>query len=147
MLRPVRVRPPATALLAALCIAAPGCGDSGPSDEAQIRSTLGEFQRATAEGDVAALCDRILAPDLVETVESIGLSCETAIGRAFGDVEDPRLSIGEVSVDGDRATAQVRSSARGQEPSEDAVELVRLDGAWRVASLGEGEEPAATEVP
>ena len=58
MLRLVALRPPL--LLLALCVLV-GCGDSGPSDEEQIRSALAEFGRATGERDYAALCDRILA--------------------------------------------------------------------------------------
>ena len=48
-----------------------------------------------------------------------------------------------MTVDGDAATAQVRSSAEGQEPSEDTVALVRVDDGWRIASLGEGQGPQA----
>jgi hypothetical protein len=135
MLRPVALRPPL--LLLALCVLI-GCGDSGPSDEDQIRAALTEFGRATGEGDYAALCDRILAPKLVETVEQIGLPCERALAKGFEDVRDPRLSVGAVNVDGDAATAQVRSSAAGQEPSEDTVALVRVGDAWRIESLGTG---------
>ena len=141
MLRRVRLRPPVLTALAALALA--GCGDSGPSDEAQIRSTLAEFQKATAGKDYAALCDRVLAPALIQTVEQIGLPCETALEKGFEDVHDPRISVGAVSVEGDEATAQVRSSAEGQEPSEDTVLLVRVDDAWRIASLGEGQGPPA----
>ena len=124
MLRRVRLRPPVLTALAALALA--GCGDSGPSDEAQIRGALEEFQRATAAKDYAALCDRVLAPKLIETVEQIGLPCETALEKGFESVRDPRISVGAVTVDGDSATAQVRSSAAGQEPSEDTVRLVRV---------------------
>ena len=141
MLRRVRLRPPVLTALAALALA--GCGDSGPSDEAQIRSALEEFQAATAAKDYAALCDRVLAPALIETVEQFGLPCETALEKGFEDVHDPRISVGAVSVEGDEATAQVRSSAEGQEPSEDTVLLVRVDDAWRIASLGEGQGPPA----
>jgi hypothetical protein len=41
-----------------------------------------------------------------------------------------------VTVDGTTATAQVRSSAAGQEPSEDTVDLIKVGDAWRIASLG-----------
>jgi len=76
-------------------------------------------------------------------VEQIGLPCETALEKGFEDVRGPRISVGAVTVDGDAATAQVRSSAEGQEPSEDTVRLVRVDDAWRIASLGEGQGPQA----
>jgi hypothetical protein len=133
MLRLVATRP--LLLVVAACALA-GCGDSGPSDEEQIRSTLAAFQRATAGGDYQALCDRILAPKLVETVKQIGLPCEVALEKGFEDVRDPRLTVGAIRVTGDGATAQVRSSAAGQTPSEDTLELVRVGDGWRIASLG-----------
>ena len=133
MLRPVATRP--LVLLLAVCALA-GCGDSGPSDEQQIRATLAEFERATGDHDYQALCDRILAPKLIETVKQIGLPCEVALQKGFEDVEDPRLTVGTVKVDQDRATAEVRSSAAGESPSEDTVELIRVGESWRIASLG-----------
>jgi Putative lumazine-binding len=135
MLRPVATRP--LLLVLAACALA-GCGDSGPTDDEQIRSTLSEFQRATADHDYGALCDEILAPKLIETLERIGLPCEDALEKGFEDVRDPRLSIGAITVKEDSATAQVRSSAAGQPPSEDTLELVRVDDGWRIASLGAG---------
>ena len=52
-------------------------------------------------------------------------------------MQDPRLTVGTVSVDGDRATAEVRSSAAGEAPSQDTLELVRVGDGWRIASLGD----------
>jgi hypothetical protein len=135
MLRPVATRP--LLLVLAVCVLA-GCGDSGPSDEQRIRTTLSEFQRATAARDYRALCDRILAPKLIETVMQIGLPCEIALQKGFEDVKEPRLSIGTIEVDDDTATAQVRSSAAGESPSNDTVELVKVGDGWRIASLGAG---------
>jgi hypothetical protein len=135
MLRPVATRP----LLLVLAVASlVSCGDSGPSDEQRIRTTLSEFQRATAARDYRALCDRILAPKLIETVKQIGLPCEIALQKGFEDVEEPRLSVGTIEVDDDTATAQVRSSAAGESPSNDTVELVKVGDGWRIASLGAG---------
>ena len=55
MLRPVATRP--LLLVLAACALA-GCGESGPSDEQQIRAALAEFERATGARDYQALCDR-----------------------------------------------------------------------------------------
>lgn len=131
MLRPVRY----LALALALLILA-GCGEQGPTPEEQVRATVTEFGRATAAKDYATLCERILAPSLVEEVESIGLPCERALRRGLGAVEDPRLTIGRVEVREDQATAEVRTSAAGEEPSQDTLRLVNLDGAWKISSLG-----------
>jgi Putative lumazine-binding len=132
MLRPVATRP--LLLVVAACVLA-GCGESGPTDEQRIRAALDEFGRATAERDYRALCDRILAPELIETVERVGLTCELALQKGFEDVEDPRLTVGAIDVQGERATAEVRSSATGEAPSQDTVELVRVGDGWRIASL------------
>jgi Putative lumazine-binding len=125
--------------LAALALAfAVGCGERGPTPEEQVRSAVAEFGRATAAKDYQALCDRILAPSLVEEVRAIGLPCEVALRQGLGDVRDPQLTIGRVRVNGERASAEVRTAAAGQQPSRDTLQLVDVDGAWKIASLGSG---------
>ena len=129
-------------MLAAIVLSsalATGCGDSEPTAEQQVRTTLTEFGRATAARDYQALCDRIFAPELVEQLSEIGLPCEVAMQQSFEDVQEPRLTIGAITVAEDEksAKAQVRTSAKGQRPSEDTVELVPVEGTWRISSLGE----------
>ena len=131
MLRGVRYLAPALVLLVLA-----GCGEQGPTPEQQVRSTVTEFGRATAAKDYQTLCDRLLAPSLVEEVESVGLPCEVALRQGLGDVREPRLTIGRVQVRDDRASAEIRTSAAGEEPSKDTLELVNLDGTWKISSLG-----------
>ena len=125
----------AAAALAAALVA--GCG-SGPSAQEQVRDTLDELGRATAAKDYQALCDEVFAPKLVEKLQQVGLPCEIAMQRSFEDVQNPRLTIGKITVAKDEksATAEVRSSASDQTPSQDTVELVPVDDGWRVSSLG-----------
>jgi hypothetical protein len=113
-----------------------GCGDTGPTPEQQVRTTVSDFGRATADKDYKTLCDRILAPKLVEDVTSIGLSCEAALKRGLGTVKDPHLTIGRVAIDGDSASVEVQTSASGQEPSKDTLKLVKVNGTWKISSLG-----------
>jgi hypothetical protein len=131
MLRRVRFLAPAVALLVLA-----GCGEGGPTPEEQVRTTVTEFGRATAAKDYRTLCDRLLAPSLVEEVESIGLPCEVALRQGLGKVREPRLTIGRIQVTDDTASAEVRTSASGEEPSKDTLELVNLDGTWKISSLG-----------
>jgi hypothetical protein len=125
----------AAAALAAALLA--GCG-SGPSTQVQVRQTLDEFGRATAAKDYQALCDRVFAKQLVDKLTQVGLPCEVAMQRSFEDVENPRLTIGRITVAENEksAKAEVRSSATGQSPSRDTVTLVPADDGWRVSSLG-----------
>ena len=127
-----------TRLAAALLGAAwlTGCG-GGRSDEQQGRDTLAAFGAATARHDYRALCQRILAPRLVASVKAAGLPCEVALKEGFEDVRDPRITVGAVRVDGARASAEVRTSAAGQEPSRDTVQLEKVGDAWRIASLAD----------
>ena len=125
----------AAAALAAALLA--GCG-SGPSAQEQVRSTLDELGRAISAKDYQALCDKVFAPKLVEKLTQVGLPCEIAMQRSFEDVQNPRLTIGKITVAKDEksASAEVRTSASGQSPSQDTVELVPVEDGWRVSSLG-----------
>jgi hypothetical protein len=134
MLRAVRRRRIALAVGAAV-LALGGCGSAGPTDEQLVARAVTAFGRASAAKDYRALCDRILAPSLIEEVTAIGLPCEQALERGLGGVRSPRLALGAVTVDGDSATAEVRTAAANQAPSHDTLRLQKVRGAWRVASL------------
>jgi hypothetical protein len=131
MLRPVRRL--FVALLAGAALA--GCG-SGPTDEQQVRATVDAFSKATAAKDYTKLCKQLLAPKLLEQVSQAGLPCEVALSKGLGDVKDPKVSVGQINVDGDSATADVRTSAAGEPPSRDTLKLTKVGGRWRITSLG-----------
>ena len=132
MLRPVRRL--FVALLAGAALV--GCGSSGPTEEEQVRDTVDAFSKATAAKDYDKLCKQLLAPKLLEQVEQAGLPCEVALSKGLGDVEDPKVTIGEITVSGDSATADVQTSAAGEAPSRDTLKLSKIAGRWQIASLG-----------
>lgn len=134
---------------ALLCLALlAGCGGSRePSDEEKVRATLSAFADATAKKDYQRLCDDIFARELLRGISEIGLPCEVAMRQSLEDVDNPRLTVGRVSVRGKRASAEVRTSADGQAPSRDTVRLVKVGNGWRVSSLSDPEGPAAPAEP
>ena len=137
----------ASALVSAMVLAvagtlAAGCGDSAPTPDQAVREKLTQFADATRERRYDRLCGDVLAPDLIEDVKRTGQPCPVALQRALGDVRDPQLTIGKVRVQGDRASAEVRTVAAGQEPSRDIVELVRIAGGWRISSLSGASPPS-----
>lgn len=133
---------------AALVVALAGCGaDTEPSarpDADQVRDVVQRFGQASARKDAETICRDLLADRLVQSVERIGLPCESALKRGLADVRQPSLRVLEVDVNGDRATALVRSSAAGQPTSEDRMGLVRQAGEWRILSLDGGESARTT---
>ena len=62
-------------------LALAGCGDSGPTDEEQVRTTLTAFSKATAAKDYQALCDKLLAPSLIADLKKIGLPARSRCSR------------------------------------------------------------------
>ena len=128
------------ALLALLVVLA-GCGEKEPTPEEEVRTTLTSFSRATAAKDYQKLCDKLLAPSLIAEVKKIGLPCEIALQQGLGDVRQPRLIVGTVTVDGKKAVAEVQTSAEGEAPSKDSIELEQTDAGWRIASLATPSEP------
>jgi hypothetical protein len=119
-----------------------GCGGKDkPPDADQVRATLVQFGKATAAHDYKTMCTKLLAPNLLDKLREVGLGCEEALKQGLGDVKSPQLSVGKITVNGDTATAEVRTSAEGQAPSTDKVQLRRVNGSWRISSLAGTSEP------
>jgi hypothetical protein len=130
------------ALIAVAALALAGCGADeegagrgGPTADQQVRTAVATFGIATREKDYQEICDRLLSDELVARIESVGLPCEAALQRGLGDVRAPTLEINEVSIRGARALVSIHTTAAGQEPSDDALQLVREGDAWKIASL------------
>jgi hypothetical protein len=136
----------AAALAAVLAVALGGCGESGKTEDQLVRETLDAFGKAISAKDYQRLCDDLLAPKLLESLREIGLPCEIALQRALQDTEQPTLAIGTVAVTGKSARAEIRTTAKGQPPSKDVIQLTKTDAGWRVSSLG-GQAPAPPSSP
>ncbi|MBA2348620.1 MAG: hypothetical protein H0V81_10035 [Solirubrobacterales bacterium] len=122
----------ASAALVILVLA--GCGGATPREE--VEATVTRFAEASAQKDYQMLCDQLLAPALVQNVEQYGLPCELAIKQGLGDVREPKLTLGKITVKDDRASAEVTTQAKGQMGSTDTLDLRRVSGEWRIAALG-----------
>jgi len=128
---------PALALVAAGCGADEegGGGGGGVPAEQQVREVVARFGVATRGKDYQAICDRLLSKDLVNKIEGIGLPCESAVQRGLGGVRNPTLAINEVSISGARALVSIHTTAEGEAASDDALQVVRESGEWKIASL------------
>jgi hypothetical protein len=128
----------AAAALSGLALVA-GCG--GTSNEQQVRDTLERFQSATAKADYRTVCDKLLARQVLQRLQSVGLPCEVALQTGLGSVRQPRLKVGKVKINGSTALAVVTSTAAGQQPATDTVRLLKEDGGWRLTSLSGAQPP------
>ena len=103
--------------------------------EQQVRAVVARFGVATRAKDYQQICDRLLSKELVDKIEGIGLPCESALQRGLGAVRNPTLSINEVSISGGRALVSIHTTATGEAASDDALQVVREGGEWKIASL------------
>ena len=157
---------------AAWALIAVGCGDdAGDTDEEQINAVLTKLFEAQSSGDAELACSEVYvvmepweagvegegeAEAEGETDaerEAEGEEGETAPGECEEAFEQARATtqeqtdelsteIGEIEVDGDRATAIVHTEltrSDGSELSQDApYDLVRTDEGWRIRISEEG---------
>jgi putative lumazine-binding protein len=136
------------ALVAASLLAACGADTEGPPPaEQQVRTVVERFAAASASKDYGTICNDLLSRGLVATVEEIGLRCETALERGLGDVQAPKLEIRQVRVNGNRALVSVHSTAQGEPPSDDALQLVKEDDQWRIAALAAPQRGGTSTTP
>lgn len=143
--KPSRKRPPLPVIIivvvlvfAAVALLLFTCGSD---DETEVRKTVERFGQASRDKDYQALCDDLFSTAIVETLRGSGQPCEVALKTALGDVQNPTVEVRSVKVDGDKARAQVDSTAAGQRPSQDTVELIKEDDGWRIASLANEAPP------
>ena len=136
-------------VLAAAIAAAGGLAACGDSDEDQVRAVVERFADAGAKQDYQRICDELITPALSQKVEQIGLPCEVAFRQGLKDVKKPTLTVRSVKIDGDKARVAVHSTAANQSPSDDTLEVVKVNDEWRISSLvgsgsSQGEQPSRT---
>ncbi|HEV3053062.1 MAG TPA: hypothetical protein VGX45_00290 [Solirubrobacteraceae bacterium] len=117
---------------AALALALAGCGQSAHD---AVQSKVQQFVQATAGHDYRTLCTQVLGPELLARLKAGGIPCEQAMSIALGRVHAPILSIGRITVDGDRAQAITLSGAAGQRGAFETIGLVNTSNGWRISSL------------
>jgi hypothetical protein len=122
----------------ALTLGACGGGGEHRSEADRVRDTLGAFGAATAKHDYRRVCSDLLAKPVIDSVRRAGLDCEAALRTALQDVQAPKIEVRKVTVNGDHASAQVRTTAANQDASNDTVALVKEGGDWKIGSLAGG---------
>ncbi len=127
-------RPAAAACALALLHA--GCGTSA---EEEVTTAVQSLGVATYHRDARTFC-ALLSRELVARVERAA-PCPQVVALALARVERPTLRVESVEVDGDRATARVRTGERGRPTARRTVRLVREGDVWRIAATG-GVAPA-----
>ena len=120
-----------TALVcAAALVAAAGCGET---DQEQAREVVQDYVDARNEGDFELVCD--LYSDSFKQQLAIGENCPAFVEEQTSGAGG-ELSVADVRVRDDRATADLDVSEGSEGPSRVALVLEREDdGEWKITGI------------
>jgi hypothetical protein len=118
-----------------------GCGGGGNGKPKPITGAAKEvagviqrLEKATARHDFTTICDDLLAA--ATRRQAGGNDCPAVLDQRARGVRRPHIHIRSIDVQGDQALVRVSTTATGQDPTPDAIRLVRENGKFRVLSLG-----------
>jgi hypothetical protein len=129
---------------AALClvaIAVTGCG-SAPRDSAKqfkgeerkVAAPVEALEKAARANEPATVCAKLLTDRLLRQLKQQGTSCRTAVKEAFKDADNLDLTVDDVTIEGDSATAKI-ISGKGSKEKTDTLELARDGASWKIDLL------------
>ncbi|MBI5105402.1 MAG: hypothetical protein HZB46_10570 [Solirubrobacterales bacterium] len=105
-------------------------------EQQQVAKAVEDLQSAGRAKDAEEICQERLAPALVKSIAAASKTdCQSAVDDALDDADVFELKVQKVAVNGNAATATVKSEA-GDDDRVDELQLVKDGRTWKVASLG-----------
>ncbi len=126
----------------ATALALSSCGGDRPRDSAKdfsgvagaVAATVEDMEEAARNEDEGRLCTKLLSDSLLAAVEEEDIRCETAVREAFQDADSLDLTVEDVSITGDTATARV-TSGRGSNEKTNSLQLEKSGAVWKISAL------------
>jgi outer membrane PBP1 activator LpoA protein len=136
---------PALAVVAlVVAVLAAGCAPSSSSSSNSTSKFKGEarlaaqsvedLQSAANDSDYTKICTQLLAADFAAKFATGGRACADSVKQAVKDADTIDMTVEQVSVDGDKATAQVKLET-GKTDRTASFDLARENGRWKIESL------------
>jgi hypothetical protein len=98
-------------------------------------AVIDALELATAERDFDRVCGRLFTEALRRRTG--GEDCPALLRRTTAGLRDPRIEVESIDLGGHAATVRVMTTAEGQAPVAETIQLVRdKAGAFRIAGLG-----------
>lgn len=128
----------------ALALAIAGCtqsgGGSGSADkftgaEADVAKVVDDLQTDGERKNADGICTDILSQSLVKQLDAAGTSCVVEMDKAIKDADSFDLTVRDVAVTGNHATAKVQ---QGDDGPTATFEFVKESNRWKATDLGGG---------
>jgi hypothetical protein len=133
------MRAPIAAALVTAALLPVSCGgdeekpERPPARVQEVSNAIEAFEQATKRKDYDRICTELFSEAVRE--QAGGRNCPKVLEQTSANVRNPSIRVLKITIEGNRAKARVRTTAAGQEPVTETLELVREDGRYRVAAL------------
>jgi ketosteroid isomerase-like protein len=114
----------------ALAVVATGCGES---DQEQAREVVQDYVDAVSEQDFDAVCD--LYSDAFKQQLAVGDNCAAFVQEQTSGGPTQELSVVDVRVNEDKATADLDATNEAGGPSRITLQLERQDDTWKISGF------------
>jgi ketosteroid isomerase-like protein len=145
--RSIGLRRACAAAALGVALVAAGCGgsddgeDGAASDEAAITQVAEDFAAAANAADWEQVCT-LFTPDAIAQAESLGVTCEQSFAERNPGEEISDVSVEDVEVNGEAATAVLRATNSSEGETESVQGFEKIDGEWKM-----GPADAAAQSP
>lgn len=122
-----------------------GCGGSdggeagGGSEEASIAEVAEGFAVAANAADWEQVCT-LFTPDAIAQAESLGVTCEQSFADRNSGEQISEVSVENVEVDGETATAVLRATNSSEGETESIQAFEKVDGEWKMGLADAGAQ-------
>jgi hypothetical protein len=102
--------------------------------EHEAAQTVADLQSDITSSERKKICERDLAAPIVAKLGGTK-GCEAAVKNRLTEIDNTELTVESVKVEGDKATAQVKSVYGGKKQIR-TVTLAKEGSRWRISSIG-----------
>jgi hypothetical protein len=135
---------PALAVAALAAALAAGCSPTTSTssnstskfrgDQRQAAQTIEDLESAANDGNETKICRDLLSRSLAGRMARNGAACAQTVEAAVKDADSVGMTVEQVRINGDRATARV-TLERGDKDRVANIQLVREGGRWKISAL------------
>jgi hypothetical protein len=129
------------AVLSLLALVATGCGGATKDstkqfkgEEQKVASVVEQIEKAARDNKPDTVCAKLFTPARLKIIKTLGTNCRTGVKDAFKDADSFDLTVDDVTIDGDTATAKI-TSGTGSKKKTDMLSLKRDGTVWKVDAL------------
>jgi hypothetical protein len=102
--------------------------------EHEAAQTVADLQSDITSSERKKICERDLAAPIVAKLGGTK-GCEAAVKNRLTEIDNTELTVESVKVEGDKATAQVKSVYGGKKQIR-TVTLAKEGSRWRISTIG-----------